>query len=162
MDKEKEIEELAKVLDKAKEMVLLALGCLNGFGIRWVARIVYNAGYRKIDDLREQSQNVTVKTIQALQRQIKSVEEKTRQETENKVKKLLEFIQGEKPDCEICDEQWFKGCQCGSGKLKADLYEEIYRLFGVMVRIKDDSQNDIKVKIDLLNTEIEDKEQEND
>ena len=46
-DEKQAIEELAAVLDKAKEDALATIGSMNyGFGV-WYANAIYNAGYRK-------------------------------------------------------------------------------------------------------------------
>ena len=47
MSKEKQIEEMAKVLDAARINALATIGSLNdGFGM-WYARAMYDAGYRR-------------------------------------------------------------------------------------------------------------------
>ena len=46
-EKEKQIEEMAEVLDAARINALATIGSLNdGFGM-WYARAMYNAGYRR-------------------------------------------------------------------------------------------------------------------
>ena len=47
MSKEKQIEEMASVLENAKIDALATIGSMNhGFGV-WYAQALYNAGYRK-------------------------------------------------------------------------------------------------------------------
>lgn len=49
-DKEKQIKEMAEILEKAKTNALLTIGSMNnGFGM-WYATQLYNAGYRKVEE----------------------------------------------------------------------------------------------------------------
>lgn len=50
-DKEKQIEEMAEMLENAKLQARGTVGSLNnGFGM-WYATALYNAGYRKMDEV---------------------------------------------------------------------------------------------------------------
>ena len=63
-DREKQIEEMAQVLETAKIKALATIGSLNnGFG-EWYAKALHNADYRKADEVRKETAEKFVKFIE--------------------------------------------------------------------------------------------------
>ena len=124
MTKQEQIEEMGKVMpEKIKDPLDNSRYIIFGKSLRReIARIYYNAGYRKLPE-----DSVVLSREEYIDLSRNYVGEQVAQARKETAEKILDLLV---PDCKACDENWHSGCLC----LRATLAEKIAKQFGVEIK----------------------------
>ena len=129
MNENKEIEEMAKEIQKSVD------GCAN-YWAKLIATHLYEQGYRNykdkvVLDKEEYKKFLKVNSeLAVLKKSIPTIKAEARKETAREIIEMLV------PPCEVCDENWHKGCLC----LRATIAEKIAKKYNVEVN-SEENQN---------------------
>lgn len=130
MNKEQQIEEMAKVIDDRLIEARVWLGSMNRGKGYWIAQKLVENYQPKLPEYsvvlsREEYDEIKIykSYIPEMKKAFDKVRNAAIKETAEKILDLLV------PDCKACDENWHSGCLC----LRATLAEKIAKQFGVEV-----------------------------
>lgn len=93
MNKEEQIEEMAKVYEEARLKANETLGSMNKGAGNWYAEAFYNAGYRKADEIFEEIEESIKAAVAALQFKNNPIHRQVKHETYSSLMRFIKTVQ---------------------------------------------------------------------